>query len=200
MNNDVDFKERLMSIYSDCVEGNKIDNDDRDFVISFLLDQYISDDLKYEYYLDTIKGQALYILKLFNKWCENLKGNYEFVFKQYSDFYKSIEVEFTKDIYKCIYMFFHPIVIDQNFTVFENNKKVLISLDTIADMFATFMFYNTFDKEEFIKEKINLKKEAKPLDMYYLKRIIFFYGDRPAFLLKPDDLSNPKYLFYRKHY
>lgn len=200
-----ELKERIINIWADSINYDKpISEYDKETILYAILDDLVPDDFKYEFYLEKIKEESNRISNAFIKWYQTHKEN----ISEYEKFYTELEKSFKYQLYEDIYIFFHPIVINNNFITESSelesdpNRRMIANTDFVLNTFAHYMYRYTFDKEDFKKIEINYKEKYISKDELFLKSQQYFLpGKTTSIFDSGNDLNkyyDPKFLLYNK--
>lgn len=168
-----ELKERIINIWADNINYDQpLSEYDKETILYAILDDLVPDDFKYELYLEKIKEEADRVLYAFEVWRKTSK-NANMV--EYKKFYMELKKTFKYQLYKDIYKFFHPIVINNNFIIETPDTdnlpehRIVASDEFVSNTFFNYMNYHALTKEEFINKEINFKEGYILENEYELK-------------------------------
>lgn len=186
-----ELKERIINIWADNINYDQpLSEYDEETILYAILDDLVPDDFKYELYLEKIKEEADRVLDAFEVWRKTSK-NANMV--EYKKFYMELEKTFKYQLYKDIYKFFHPIVVNNNFIIetpdMDNlpEHRIVANSEFIFNVFIGYIGYYMLSKEEFVNEEINFKEEYIPETEDKLKFEQYF---KPSGVSKFDNINN----------
>lgn len=155
--------DKIQDIYiKSVINGEKLSNSDMQEIMKIMLNHIVDDDFRYNIYVKQIKTEAFRVLDTFTDWYND--KNTIISMTNYINFYSGIVNTFKYDIYRSIYLFFHPIIFKNNFI--DNNtlsndlsKCMLMSSDFITEIFVEYLYQNTLTKDQCVYNSIDWQKE-----------------------------------------
>lgn len=178
------MKRKIQEIYiKSVINGEKLSNSDMQEIMKIMLNHIADDNFRYDIYLKQIKTEAFRVLEAFKDWYKD--KNTIISVANYMKFYSSISNTFQYDMYRSIYLFFHPIVFKNNFiddnTLSDNlSECMLMNNEFITDVFAEYLYWNTLTKDQYICNSIDWHKEyIKP--EYSVVNDIQFWRCNPGY-------------------
>lgn len=155
--------DKIQDIYiKSVINGEKLSNSDMQEIMKIMLNHIADDDFRYDIYVKQIKTEGFRVLDTFTDWYND--KNTIISMTNYIKFYSGIVNTFKYDIYRSIYLFFHPIVFKNNFiddhTLSDDlSKCMLMSSDFITEIFAEYLYQNTLTKDQYTCNSIDWHKE-----------------------------------------
>lgn len=182
--NNIDVQEKLANLYIKLeIKHEKLSDVDKDVIYKAILNTLIDSNIKYEIYLDNMKYEAFRVLELFQKWYNNADNS--LTMKEYEEFYNNyMKNTFVYNVYKIIYIFFHPVVISNNFISTETESEISTSKQTICNdefiinIFHLYFYYNILNYDDFKKQEINWDEEYLVPSNYILGKQIYTRYDQ----------------------
>lgn len=182
--NNIDVQEKLANLYIKLeIKHEKLSDVDKDVIYKAILNTLIDSNIKYEIYLDNMKYEAFRVLELFQKWYNNADNS--LTMKEYEEFYNNyMKNTFVYNVYKIIYIFFHPVVISNNFISTETESEISTSKQTICNdefiinIFHLYFYYNVLNYDDFKKQEINWDEKYLVPSNYILGKQIYTRYDQ----------------------
>lgn len=175
--------DKIQDIYiKSVINGEKLSNSDMQEIMKIMLNHIADDDFRYDIYVKQIKTEAFRVLDAFINWYKD--KNTITSITSYMKFYSSIANTFQYDVYRSIYLFFHPIVFKNNFiddnTLSDDlSKCMLMNNDFITEVFAEYLYWNTLTKDQCICDSIDWHKK-------YIEPKYFVIDDIQLWKCNPD--------------
>ena len=184
MDMDIDVQEKLANLYIKLeIKHEKLSDVDKDVIDKAILNTLIDSNIKYEIYLDNMKHEAFRVLELFQKWYNNADNS--LTMKEYEEFYNNyMKNTFVYNVYKIIYIFFHPVVISNNFISTETESEISTSKQTICNdefiinIFHLCFYYNVLNYDDFKKQEVNWDEKYLVPSNYILGKQIYTCYDQ----------------------
>lgn len=182
--NNIDVQEKLANLYIKLeIKHEKLSDVDKDVIYKAILNTLIDSNVKYEIYLDNMKYESFRVLELFQKWYNNADNS--LTMKEYEEFYNNyMKNTFVYNVYKIIYIFFHPVVISNNFISTETESEISTSKQTICNdefiinIFHLYFYYNVLNYDDFKKQEINWDEKYLVPSNYILGKQIYTRYDQ----------------------
>lgn len=181
--NNIDVQEKLANLYIKLeIKREKLSDVDKDVIYKAILNTLIDSNIKYEIYLDNMKYEAFRVLELFQKWYNNADNS--LTMKEYEEFYNNyMKNTFVYNVYKIIYIFFHPVVISNNFISTEteseiSTKQTICNDEFIINIFHLYFYYNVLNYDDFKKQEINWDEKYLVPSNYILGKQIYTRYDQ----------------------
>lgn len=182
--NNIDVQEKLANLYIKLeIKHEKLSDVDKDVIYKAILNTLIDSNIKYEIYLDNMKYESFRVLELFQKWYNNADNS--LTMKEYEEFYNNyMKNTFVYNVYKIIYIFFHPVVISNNFISTETESEISTSKQTICNdefiinIFHLYFYYNVLNYDDFKKQEINWDEKYLVPSNYILGKQIYTRYDQ----------------------
>lgn len=179
----INLEEYLVNLYIKSeIEHKELSDVDKNVIYKAMLSTLINTDIKYEIYLDKMKEEAFRVIKLFQEWYNNPSNS--FSSKEYECFYNNnMKNTFVYDVYKIIYIFFNPIVMNENFITDETEKETNVSKrkicndEFIIDIFHSYFYYNMSNYDNFKKQEIDWSAKYLVPTNFELKKQIYTQYD-----------------------
>lgn len=204
-----ELKERIINIWADNINYDQpISEYDKETILYAILDDLVPDDFKYKLYLEKIKKEANRVNDMFTTWYRNSKMPN---MTEYKKFYTELEKSFKYQLYQYIYIFFHPIVINNNFITEASeqedsmDRRMIANDEFIFNVFINYLYCYTLDKEEFKEEGIDFKERYIPMGEYFLNRQQYFRPfEKNKSIFEPNyhekcRYNDPKFLCYNSN-
>lgn len=181
--NNIDIQENLINLYIKSeIKHEKLSDVDKDVIYKAMLNTLINSNIKYEIYLDNMKYEAFRVLELFQKWYNNADNS--LTMKEYEEFYNNyMKNTFVYNVYKIIYIFFHPVVMSNNFISTEMESEISTSKQTICNdefiinIFHLYFYYNVLNYDDFKKQEVNWDEKYLVPTKFELKKHVYIRYD-----------------------